>query len=138
MKAEIQEAVFAKEFDYKGFKLYEHKITFIDEELNRITASYTSKTPEQNKFIVGEIAEFNLEERSKDGRSWYKIKPIYSGGGNQNYTREKKREQTKYSGFAVSYAKDLVIAGKLEFKDLLPAAEKLFWCMVELDKKLES
>ena len=138
MKAEIKEAVFKKEFEYQGKKLYEHQIVFIDQDLNQITAQYVSQKKEQDKFKEGIEAEFNLEERSKDGRKWFKIKPIYSGGGNPNYNREKKREQTRYSGFAMSYAKDLVIADKVDIGQILPIAEKMFNFMVELDKRFES
>lgn len=139
MKAEIVEIVFLESFTSKYGELHKHKITFIDESLNRVTALHNSKTKLQTYFKEGEIAEFDLEELTgKEGKKFYKIRRPKPSGGNPNYNREKKKEQTKYSGFAMSYAKDLVVAGKLEFKEMLPAAEKLFWHMVNLDKKLDS
>jgi len=138
MKAEIKEATWIKEFDSKFGKLQSHKIVFIDENLNEITAQYASKKKEQTQFKAGEEAEFTLEEMTGPKGKYYKVRPIFQGGGNQNYAREKKREQSRYSGFAVSYAKDLVIAGKLEYSEFDRASEKIFWLMVNLDKKLES
>lgn len=47
------------------------------------------------------------------------------------------KEQARYSGFAVSYAKDLVVSGKLELGELSDYAWILFDLMVEMDKSLE-
>ena len=48
-----------------------------------------------------------------------------------------KKEQSKYSGFAVAYAKDLVVAGKLDREELGDYAWILFDLMVEMDKTIE-
>jgi len=139
MKAEIIKALWIKEYEDKFGLKHLHKIIFIDENLEKIEALYTSKSKEQKYFIEGKEAEFTLETiKGKDGKNdWIKIKPMRSNfqstGG-----RAIKKEQSRYSGFAASYAKDLVVANKIKFKDMLPAAEKLFHFMVNLDKTLDS
>ena len=152
MKAEIKEAVFEKEFDYQGRKLFNHKIVFIDPESNEIIAQYTSTKKEQDKFVAGKETEFNLTDSVRNGKKYYKIKPAYQGGGNQNYNREKKREQTRYSGFSASYVKDLIGLGilkpeiteaEIEHNNAVlltwrKRSKEMFDHMVLIDKQFES
>lgn len=140
MKAEIKKVQFIESWHSDKYKcdFYKYGVSYINENLDEIPAIYISKSKDQKVFIEGEVAEFTVEEiTGKDG-IWKKIKPVNQGGGNPYYVRERKREQSRYSGFAMSYAKDLVIADKLKMEELLPAAEKMFNYMVELDKRLES
>ncbi len=48
------------------------------------------------------------------------------------------KEQTGYSGFAVSYAKDMAVAGRIQVGELSQYAWILFELLVEMDKTLES
>lgn len=101
------------------------------------TAYYTSKVNPQNKFIEGAENEFTeVEGMSKTtGNKYYTIKPIQKGGMT-GYAKEIKKEQSKYSGFAMSYAKDLVVAGKIDLKDMFGYAIQMIDWMVEQDKAI--
>jgi len=133
MKALIKDAKWQKEYESKFGVLHLHKVWY-DEK----TAYYSSKSKDQNKFVKGQEAEFNeIEKEGKNGK-YYVIKPIYENKGQSNYARQQKREQSRYSGFAVSYAKDLVISGHVEFVDIYAVSSALFEHMVALDKTLQS
>lgn len=101
----------------------------------------TSKYKEQNKFIAGQEAEFTEEEKSytdKNGnpQTFLVIKPV-NPVKQSSFGKALKKEQSRYSGFAVSYAKDLVVAGRLQREELSDYAWVLFELMVSMDKTLE-
>jgi hypothetical protein len=136
MKELIKEVIFHKEKETQFGKMYSFKVKYD----NKI-AFYNSKFKDQNKFKAGEEAEFTEEEKTyqdKNGnpQTFLVIKPVQKGKYS-SYGKELKREQSKYSGFAVSYSKDLVIAGKVPFEDLSAYATVLFDLMVSLDKSIE-
>ena len=137
MKALIDNVKFNKEFESKFGTLYNFTVSWYDENEEIQRGFYSSKKKEQNKFIAGQEAEFNVEEKKNDRGTYFVIKPAHAGqfsGFNKNL----KREQSRYSGFAVSYCKDLIIADKLDIKDWEKASKKIFNFMVELDKSIES
>lgn len=133
MKAKITSAEFLKEFETKFGTLYSHKIGY-----NGQYAFYSSKSKEQNKFVKDKEAEFTEEKRTgKDNREYTIIKPV---GINlmSNYGKAVQKEQSKYSGFAVSYVKDLIIADKIKIEDWEKASQKIFNVMVNMDKSIQS
>jgi hypothetical protein len=133
MKATITSVIFSKEYESKFGTMYLHKVQYDGK-----TAFYSSKTKDQTFFKKGEDAEFTEEIKQGNNGDFITIKPVRdSFKGNSNYGKALKREQSKYSGFAVSYAKDLVIAGKLEFEELAVYSTVLFDLMVSLDKSIE-
>ena len=147
MKAIIKSVRFVKEFEAKfGGTLYSHEVKYDDK-----TAYYSSKKKDQTKFVKGQEAEFTEETRNAGKGDFLVIKPIYIQG-QSNYARDVKREQSKYSGFADSYVKDLLVAGILkpevepadeEFNDIIMVtwkkrAHEIFEHMVELDKSGKS
>lgn len=99
--------------------------------------TFLAKTKEQNTFTEGVENEFTETERQHNGVTYYNIKAVKKQGSS-NFARNIKKEQSKYSGFAMSYAKDLVVAGKIEEKQMFPTAKKMMDWMVEQDKKLEN
>jgi len=138
MKAQIQEVIFKKEIDSKFGKLYSFSVKYDDK-----VALYRSKYKDQKKFIPGQEAEFTEEaqtytdQKTGEPREYFVIKPI-AQQRQSNYGRELKKEQSRYSGFAVAYAKDLVVAGRLNRDELPEYATILFELMVTLDKSIES
>lgn len=137
MKALITDVKYHKEGQNKFGTYYSFKITYDGK-----TAFYNSKSKDQKNFIAGQESEFTEEERTytkEDGTigKFNIIKPM-SANRQSNFGKALKKEQSRYSGFAVSYAKDLVVAGRLQFDELLPYATVLFNAMVELDKTLDS
>ena len=132
MKAKITKVTFKEEKETKFGMQY----TFVVEYDGK-KAFYNSKKKDQTKFVEGQEAEFSEEERtSGKGNKYLIVKPEYKGG-NSNFGRQLKREQSKYSGFAVSYVKDLIIADKINIKDWESASKKIFNFMVDLDKSIE-
>lgn len=131
MKAVITNVTFKKEYDSKFGKMYGFSV-----EYDGKSAYYSSKKKDQTKFVKGQEAEFTEEKRSGDNGEYLVVKPIYAGG-NSNFGKQLKREQSKYSGFAVSYVKDLIIADKLKISDWESASKKIFQFMVDLDKSIE-
>jgi hypothetical protein len=138
MKAIITEVKFSKEFDSQYGKMYSFHVKYDDE-----VAVYTSKYKDQKKFNPGQEAEFTEEtktftdKKSGEIKEYKVIKPI-TQNRQSNFGKALSREKSRYSGFAVSYAKDLVVAGRLPREEMIEYATVLFNAMVEMDKTLES
>lgn len=136
MEAVIQEVTFYKEKESQFGKMYTFKVKYDDK-----LAFYTSKSKDQNKFIAGQKAEFTEEEKGykdKNGNpaTFWVIKPV-TQNRQSNFGKALKKEQSRYSGFAMAYAKDLVVAGKITLEQMYAEAQCMMDWMVETDKKLE-
>ena len=131
MEALIKSVEFDKEYQDKFGTKYSFKVGY-----DRKVGYYSSKSKDQNKFVQGQKAEFEEIEQQYNGGTYFKIKPIYNKGFS-GAGRAVKKEQSRYSGFATSYVKDLIIAGKLPLEKWEPASKKIFQFMVDLDKSLE-
>jgi hypothetical protein len=151
MKAKILKTKFRKEVPSKFGTLYSHEIHYDDK-----IAFYSSKKKEQTFFKEGQEAEFTEEERiyqKKDGSKgkFIVIKPERPQQRQSSYGKALTREQSRYSGFADSYTKDLMVAKILkpeieakdeEYNDIVMATFKkrgfeIFEHLVQLDKTLE-
>ena len=104
-------------------------------------AVYNSKSKDQKKFVAGEEAEFTEETKTytaKDGtvKEYLVIKPPVQNR-QSNFGKALNKEKSRYSGFAVSYAKDMAVAGRIQVTELADYAWVLFDLMVEMDKTLE-
>jgi hypothetical protein len=136
MKEIINEVKFVKEKQTQFGTLYQFAVSYDGKK-----AFYSSKTKDQTKFIPGKEVEFTEEEKTyvdKNGNnaSFLVIKPL-NPNKQSNFGKALKKEQSRYSGFAVSYAKDLVVSGRLQREELSDYAWVLFELMVEMDKSLE-
>lgn len=136
MKATIQEVQFVREYETQFGKMYSFKVKYDDQ-----VAYYSSKYKDQKKFVAGQESEFTEETKTttdKQGNQhdFLVIKPI-NQNKQSNFGKALKKEQTRYSGFAVSYSKDLVCAGKLDIDELSTHAWVLFELMVAMDKSIE-
>ena len=132
MKAEIQEVKFISEFESKYGTLYSFKITYEGRE-----AYYNSKNRDQTKFIVGHEVEFTEEVKTGKKGDYLVVKPI-NPNKQSNFGRALKKEQARYSAMCVSYAKDLVIAGRIQLTELQEYSWVLFELVNEMDKSIES
>ena len=137
MREIITEVKFTKETKTQFGILYQFAISYDGK-----TAYYSSKSKDQKKFIPGEEAEFTEEERSyidENGnpRSYLVIKPIYPNR-QSNFGRALNKEQARYSAMCVSYAKDLVIGGRIQIGELPDYAWIMFELIKEMDKTLNS
>lgn len=136
MKATIKTVELQKEFESKFGTMYSFLVTYDDKK-----AFYTSKSKDQTKFVAGQEADFIEEEKAftkKDGTQgkYLTIKPPQFQK-QSNFGKALQKEQSKYSGFSVSYAKDLVVAGRLPFGELSDYAWILFDLMVEMDSSIQ-
>jgi len=132
MKSIIKSVEFLEEKNGKYGAEFSFRIKYDDK-----SAYYVSKKKEQDKFVKGKECEFTEEKRtSKTGNEYYVVKPIYQNTGGSNFARAVKKEQSKYSGFAMSYAKDLVVSGKIEIEQMYSEAQCMMDWMVEQDKLL--
>lgn len=92
--------------------------SFVVELDNGDKGFYVSKNENQTKFVVGQETEYNIEEKQGKKGAYYKItlpqseKPGYGGG------RPQQDPRVQMIGYAMSYAKDLVIADKVKIGDL--------------------
>ena len=131
MKTKINKVEYLKEFESKFGTMYLHKVHYDD-----TYGLYTSKSKDQDKFVAGQEAEFTVVVKtSKDGNEFNTIKPVMPASG--NFGRALKKEQSRYSGFACSYAKDLAVAGRIQVTEIPGYTKAMFRLMVELDKTLE-
>lgn len=95
--------------------------SYIIEFENGDKGYYTSKSDNQNKFVPGQEAEYEIEKKQgKNGNEYFKVKPpasegqqSFRGGG-----RPQVAPRIQMISFSMSYAKDLVVAGKIEVKEL--------------------
>jgi len=150
MKAIIKTIKYKKELDSKFGKLYSFEVTYDDRK-----AYYYSKYKEQTFFKPEQEAEFTEEERTFTGQdgnpgSYFIIKPVRAQR-QSNFGKALTREQSRYSGFADSYAKDMLVAGVLRIEateddelhnDIVMntwkrRAFEIFEHMIALDKSLE-
>lgn len=134
MKAIIKEVTYKNEFEGKFGTLHSFKVSYDDK-----VGFYNSKSKDQKKFVKGQEAEFTEEKRNSGKGDFYIIKPMVKDfNKSSSYGKALQREQSKYSGFAVSYVKDLIIADKLPLSLWQDSAEKIALFMAELDKKIGS
>jgi hypothetical protein len=109
--------------------------SFIIEFDNNDKGFYTSKNEEQKNFIQGQEATYLIEEKEgKEGKKYCKVTTPQAGkpfaGGKQPFIPVDPRIQM--ISFSTSYAKDLVVAGKIDMKELPKASEDIFKNMIKL------
>lgn len=118
-----------KEYDSKFGKLYSFKVEYAGR-----SAFYSSKSKDQTKFVEGQEAEFTEETKTSDRGTYLVVKPPVKNG-QSNYGKALGREQSKYSGFAVSYVKDLIVAGRIDIKEWEFKSREVCKWMVDMDKE---
>ena len=137
MKALITDVQYVKEFKTKYGVMYSFRVKYDDE-----SALYSSKYKDQNKFIVGQEAEFTEEVRTYNDNQGnvqeYKIIKPLAQNRQSNFGKALGKEKARYSAMAVSYSKDLVIGGRIQLSELPDYAWIMFELMNEMDKTLEA
>jgi hypothetical protein len=132
MKAKITEINYNKEIETKFGVFHQYYVRYNDK-----TATFLCKVKDKYPFKLNEENEFIETSKEHQGKIYYNIKAIQQNNGNSNYGKAVKKEQSKYSGFAVSYVKDLIIADKIKVEQWESASKKIFEFMVSLDKSIE-
>ena len=131
MKAIPTKVEFLKEYESKYGLMFLFKVFYGDK-----WGLYSSKSKDQDKFVEGKEIEFTEETHTGKNGDYLVFKPLKQIQ-NSGFGRQLKKEQSRYSGFALSYAKDLVVGGRIPFDQLYTEAKAMFEFMVALDKTLE-
>lgn len=107
--------------------------TYVVEFENLDKGFYTSKSADQNKFVVGQEAEYEIEQKiGKTGKEYFKVTlPKQDGGGwkGGGGGRPAPDPRVQMISFTASYVKDLVIADKVKLEDFEKAFNRLYQIM---------
>lgn len=78
---------------------------------------YTSKSDDQKKFIIGQEAEYIIEQKEgKQGKTYFKITVPQQEG--KSFGKPVPEPRIQMISFAMAYSKDLVVAGKVPVADI--------------------
>lgn len=105
--------------------------SFIVEFDNGQKGFYTSKNPNQTKFIVGNVADYNIEEKQGSKGTYYKI-TVPQTEGKSFGGKPQVDPRFQFIGFSCAYAKDLVVAGKVSIQEMHVTSEAIFKTMIKL------
>lgn len=122
MKAKVTKVTKMDKLDSYG------NSSFIVEFVDGQKGFYTSKDPNQTKFVAGQEAEFLIEEKEgKQGKKYNKItlpqtagKP-FGGGG-----KPAPEPRVQMISFAAAYTKDLIVAGKVPLSEFGVVFEMIY------------
>jgi len=132
--AKVDVVTFKKEFTSQYGTLYSFEVKFN----NGDTGLYNSKTKDQNKFIVGTEVEYEIETKTSDRGSWNVVKPVMAqkqfGGGGFGKAAP-KNENSIIAQSIIKASVELICAGKIDIKDLLPTAERIMAWVKEKGKQ---
>lgn len=97
--------------------------SFVIEFDNSDKGFYVSKDENQTKFSIGKETEYTIEQKvGKTGATYYKISLPQSeqqpGGWQKGGGKPAIEPRIQMISFAMAYTKDLVVAGKVELKEL--------------------
>jgi hypothetical protein len=109
--------------------------SFVVEFDNGDKGFYTSKSEDQKVFIQGQEATYIIEEKEgKGGKKYCKV-TVPAAAGQQfkgGYQKPVQDPRAQMIGFATSYSKDLVVAGKVHMNDMSRVSEEIFNNMIKL------
>jgi sortase (surface protein transpeptidase) len=106
--------------------LYKFEVHFENGEYG----TYMSKSLDQNKFVVGQEADYTRDSKqSSNGAMYYTIKPVQAqqqfGGGKPAYQKDPETEKRIARMSVLKVAGDLVVNGVVKMHDLTKVASFL-------------
>lgn len=107
--------------------------SYIIEFENTDKGYYSTKDADQKKFIVGNVADYVIEEKTGAKGIYFKVslpkvdQPFTGGGGFQKKAPDPK---VQIISFSMSYVKDLIVAGKVPMADLEKEFNRMFNVMI--------
>jgi hypothetical protein len=107
--------------------LYKFEVHFENGEYG----TYMSKSLDQNKFVVGQEADYTRDSKqSSNGAMYYTIKPVqpqqqFGGGGKPAYQKDPETEKRIARMSVLKVAGDLVVNGVVRMHDLTKVASFL-------------
>ena len=107
-------------WDSKYGTMYKFEVSFENGDVGE----YNSKTQDQNKFVIGQEAEYSITSREYNGNTFYTIKPVqaqqsFGGGG---YKKDPETEKRIARMSVLKVASDLVVNGDVKLHDLTKVA----------------
>ena len=125
-KARIVRTIFVSDWTSpQGGQVYYHEIELDNGDKGQIG----SKEKMPAKLNPGQELTYTIEETSRGN----KIKAVTAGTpGFKGSGRPVQDPRAQFIGFVHAYAKDLVVAGKIDIKDINGAAESMFKNMIKL------
>lgn len=103
--------------------------SFIIEFDNGMKGFYTSKNPNQTKFVVGNVADFNIEEKQGSKGVYYKI-TVPQADGKPFGGKPAIDPKTQMISFSASYTKDIIVAGKAGLQDFEKVFNQIYNVMI--------
>lgn len=104
--------------------------SFVIEFDNGEKGFYTSKSPDQTKFVVGNVADYEIEVKQGSKGPYNKItvpQPSFVKGGGGKPAVEPRIQMIS---FAAAYTKDLVVAGKFSMNDFEKEFNRIYNIMI--------
>jgi hypothetical protein len=107
--------------------LYKFEVHFENGEYG----TYMSKSLDQNKFVVGQEADYTRDSKQATGGAmYYTIKPVqpqqqFGGGGKPAYQKDPETEKRIARMSVLKVAGDLVVNGVVKMHDLTKVASFL-------------
>jgi hypothetical protein len=130
--AKIIRTVFKNEWKGTNGTVYYHEIELDNGDKGQIG----TKEQMPAKLNPGQSLTYTIEQTDKGNR----IKAAAPAGGGFGGGAKKATidPRAQFIGFASAYSKDLVVAGKLDLKDMNGAAESIFRNMLKLYDLIKS
>lgn len=93
---------------------------------NGDSGEYSSKSQDQNKFVMGQPATYTITSRDHNGKTYFTIKPAeqptQSGGGFQPRAKDPETEKRITRMSVLKVASDLVVNGEIKLHDITKVA----------------
>lgn len=123
-RAKITRTVFVSEWSSPSGQIYYHEIELDNGDKGQIG----SKEKMPDKLNPGNVLVYTIEATTRGN----KIKAVSQGTPAFAGKKVFQDPRAQFIGFVHAYAKDLVVAGKVELKDINGAAESMFKNMIKL------
>lgn len=92
---------------------------------------YSTKDPDQKKFIVGNVSDYVLEEKVGQKGPYNKVKvPETEQKQFGGFQKKQQDPKVQFISFSMSYTKDLIVAGKVPLADMEKEFNRMFNAMI--------
>jgi len=113
-------------WDSKYGTMYKFEVGFDNGDVGE----YNSKSQDQNKFVVGQEAEYTISSREYNGSVYYTIKPVqamggFSGGGGFKSKADPEKDRRIAKLAVLKSATELVTAKLVDRKDIFSIADEM-------------
>jgi hypothetical protein len=105
--------------------------SFIIEMKNGDKGYYNSKDENQQKFVVGKESDYSIEQKEgKNGNVYFKITIPGDAAPFQKAGKQQIEPRVQMISFSMSYAKDLIVGGKVPITDLDKEFNRIYSLMI--------